>query len=185
MDRRPRSSSDVIPCSRSTASATASQERLPRPFGAGNEIRGRAATLHTGHHVILHSGTTVATRTAVASTLVHFAEITDAEIEAYVATTEPLNVAGGFTIDGLGGPYITKIEGDHHNVVGISLPLLRAMLNELGIWWPSLWRSLIASLAKLAPRGIARSSSLTSSSLADDKTCLLPPPQHSEGAIRV
>jgi septum formation protein len=71
---------------------------------------------------------------------VHFAEITDAEIEAYVATNEPLNVAGGFTIDGLGGPYITKIEGDHHNVVGISLPLLRAMLNELGIWWPNLWR---------------------------------------------
>jgi septum formation protein len=90
--------------------------------------------------VISHSDTTVATRTAVASTLVHFAEITDAEIEAYVATTEPLNVAGGFTIDGLGGPYITKIEGDHHNVVGISLPLLRAMLNEFGIWWPSLWR---------------------------------------------
>ena len=104
------------------------------------EIRGRAATLHTGHHVIFRRGTAVATRAAVASTLVHFAEITDAEIEAYVATTEPLNVAGGFTIDGLGGPYITKIEGDHHNVVGISLPLLRAMLNELGIWWPSLWR---------------------------------------------
>jgi septum formation protein len=89
--------------------------------------------------VILHRGAAVATRTAVASTLVHFAEITDAEIEAYVASTEPLNVAGGFTIDGLGGPFITRIEGDHHNVVGISLPLLRTMLNELGIWWPSLW----------------------------------------------
>ena len=50
------------------------------------------------------------------------------------------NVAGGFTIDGLGGPFITRIEGDHHNVVGISLPLLRTMLNELGIWWPNLWR---------------------------------------------
>jgi septum formation protein len=112
----------------------------PEAVRRWQEIRGRAATLHTGHHVISHSDTTVATRTAVASTLVHFAEITDAEIEAYVATTEPLNVAGGFTIDGLGGPYITKIEGDHHNVVGISLPLLRAMLNELGIWWPSLWR---------------------------------------------
>ena len=75
----------------------------------------------------------------MASTLVHFADITDEEIEAYVASSEPLLVAGGFTIDGLGGPFITKIEGDHHNVVGISLPLLRTMLNELGIWWPSLW----------------------------------------------
>jgi nucleoside triphosphate pyrophosphatase len=112
----------------------------PEAVRRWQQIRGRAATLHTGHHVILHSGTNVATRTAVASTLVHFAEIADAEIEAYVATTEPLDVAGGFTIDGLGGPYITKIQGDHHNVVGISLPLLRAMLNELGIWWPSLWR---------------------------------------------
>ena len=103
------------------------------------KIRGRTGTLHTGHHVILHRATAVATRTAVASTLVHFAEITDEEIEAYVASTEPLYVAGGFTIDGLGSPFVTKIEGDHHNVVGISLPLLRTMLNELGIWWPSLW----------------------------------------------
>ena len=112
----------------------------PKAVRRWQEIRGRTATLQTGHHVILHRGTAVATRTAVASTLVHFAEITDAEIEAYVASTEPLNVAGGFTIDGLGGPFITRIEGDHHNVVGISLPLLRTMLNELGIWWPSLWR---------------------------------------------
>ena len=111
----------------------------PEAVRRWQEIRGRAATLHTGHHVILRRGTAVATRAAVASTLVHFAEITDAEIEAYVASTEPLNVAGGFTIDGLGGPFITRIEGDHHNVVGISLPLLRTMLNELGIWWPSLW----------------------------------------------
>jgi septum formation protein len=103
------------------------------------KIRGRTGTLHTGHHVILHRATAVATRTAVASTLVHFAEITDEEIDAYVASTEPLYVAGGFTIDGLGSPFVTKIEGDHHNVVGISLPLLRTMLNELGIWWPSLW----------------------------------------------
>jgi septum formation protein len=104
-------------------------------------IRGRTGLLHTGHHVVLQRDSEVTTRTAVASTLVHFAEITDEEIEAYVASTEPLHVAGGFTIDGLGGPFITKIEGDHHNVVGISLPLLRTMLNELGIWWPSLWRS--------------------------------------------
>lgn len=104
-------------------------------------VRGQVGMLHTGHHVIFRQHTTVTTRTAVASTVVHFAKITDEEIEAYVASNEPLYVAGGFTIDGLGGPFITSIEGDHHNVVGLSLPLLRTMLNELGIWWPSLWRS--------------------------------------------
>lgn len=104
-------------------------------------IRGRVGMLHTGHHVIFRQHPAVTTRTAVASTVVHFAKITDEEIEAYVASTEPLHVAGGFTIDGLGGPFITSIEGDHHNVIGLSLPLLRTMLNEFGIWWPSLWRS--------------------------------------------
>ena len=103
-------------------------------------MRGRFGLLHTGHHVMLHQGKAITARTAVASTLVHFAELTDEEIEAYVASTEPLHVAGGFTVDGLGGPFITGIEGDHHNVVGLSLPLLRAILNELGISWPSLWR---------------------------------------------
>jgi septum formation protein len=103
-------------------------------------MRGRFGLLHTGHHVMLHQGGAITTRTAVASTLVHFAELTDEEIEAYVASAEPLQVAGGFTIDGLGSPFITGIEGDHHNVVGLSLPLLRTILNELGISWPSLWR---------------------------------------------
>jgi septum formation protein len=103
-------------------------------------MRGRFGLLHTGHHVILHEASAITTRTAVASTLVHFAELTDEELEAYVATAEPLHVAGGFTIDGLGGAFVAGIEGDHHNVVGISLPLLRTMLNELGISWPSLWR---------------------------------------------
>jgi septum formation protein len=103
-------------------------------------LRGRAGQLHTGHHVIMQRGPETTLRTAVASTLVYFAEITDHEIEAYVASLEPLQVAGGFTIDGLGGPFVTGIEGDHHNVVGLSLPLLRTMLNELGISWPSLWQ---------------------------------------------
>jgi septum formation protein len=103
-------------------------------------MRGRFGLLHTGHHVMLHQGGAITTRTAVASTLVHFAELTDEEIDAYVASAEPLQVAGGFTIDGLGSPFITGIEGDHHNVVGLSLPLLRTILNELGISWPSLWR---------------------------------------------
>ena len=75
----------------------------------------------------------------MASTTVHFADLSDAEIEAYVATGEPLQVAGAFTVDGLGGPFVTAIEGDHHNVVGISLPLLRDLLAELGVAWPELW----------------------------------------------
>ena len=65
---------------------------------------------------------------ATASTTVHFADVTDDEIEAYVATGEPLHVAGAFTIDGLGGAFVTGIEGDHHNVVGVSLPLLRELV---------------------------------------------------------
>ena len=69
----------------------------------------------------------------------HFADVSDAEIEAYVATGEPLQVAGAFTVDGLGGAFVRGIEGDHHNVVGISLPLLREMLAEVGVPWVSLW----------------------------------------------
>ena len=73
------------------------------------------------------------------STTVHFADVSDAEIEAYVATGEPLHVAGAFTIDGLGGAFVSGIEGDHHNVVGLSLPRLRLLVAELGHSWTSLW----------------------------------------------
>ena len=69
---------------------------------------------------------------AFASATVHFAEVTDAEIELYCRTGEPAQVAGAFTIDGLGGWFVEAIEGDHHNVVGLSLPALRGMLAELG-----------------------------------------------------
>ena len=75
-----------------------------------------------------------------AATTVHFAELSDAEIDAYVATGEPLKVAGGFTVDGLGGPFVRRIEGDHHTVVGISLPLLRELLASVDVPWVSLWR---------------------------------------------
>jgi septum formation protein len=74
-----------------------------------------------------------------AATTVHFADVTDHEIDAYVATGEPLQVAGAFTVDGLGGAFVRGIEGDHHNVVGISLPLLREMLAEVGVAWVGLW----------------------------------------------
>lgn len=102
-------------------------------------MRGRSGVLHTAHWLIddrnSSDGGTGATMGAVASTTVHFAKASDQEIEAYVATGEPLHVAGAFTIDGLGGPFVSGIEGDHHNVVGVSLPLLREMLGEINLSW--------------------------------------------------
>lgn len=100
-------------------------------------MRGRSGVLHTGHCLIdTSTGREVAD---VASTTVHFADLSDDEIEAYVATGEPLRVAGAFTIDGLGGPFVERIEGDPHNVVGLSLPLLRRQLRKMGASVPSLW----------------------------------------------
>jgi septum formation protein len=99
-------------------------------------MRGRSGVLHTGHCVIDPTGRRNARG---AATVVHFADVTDAEVDAYVGTGEPLHVAGAFTIDGLGGAFVTGIEGDHHNVVGISLPLLRDLLAELGVAWTDLW----------------------------------------------
>jgi septum formation protein len=100
-------------------------------------MRGRTGVLHTGH--CLRDTTDGRQASATGSTVVHFAEVTDDEIAAYVATGEPLEVAGAFTIDGLGGAFVTRIEGDHHNVVGLSLPLLRDLLAELGHAWTDLW----------------------------------------------
>ena len=100
-------------------------------------MRGRSGVLHTGHWVVdTGSGRAVGRG---AATVVHFAVLSDAEVEAYVASGEPLHVAGAFTLDGLGGAYVTGIEGDPHNVVGISLPLLRDLLGELGVAWHTLW----------------------------------------------
>ncbi|MDP3893010.1 nucleoside triphosphate pyrophosphatase [Nocardioides sp.] len=101
-------------------------------------MRGRSGVLHSGHS--LRDVTTGRVAAATASTVVHFADLDDAEIAAYVATGEPLHVAGAFTVDGLGGPFVRAIEGDHHNVVGVSLPLLRELLAELGHRWVDLWR---------------------------------------------
>jgi septum formation protein len=110
-------------------------------------MRGRSGVLHTGHWLVdarddVPDGAPAGgTLGAVASTTVHFADLTDDEIDAYVATGEPLAVAGAFTTDGLGGAYVRGIEGDHHTVVGVSLPLLRELLGELGVAWHTLWRS--------------------------------------------
>jgi septum formation protein len=101
------------------------------------EMRGRPGVLHTGHCLIeLATGRRVE---QVASTTVHFADVTDAEIAAYVASGEPLDVAGAFTIDGLASPFVERIEGDHGTVVGLSLPLLRHLLRQLDIEITALW----------------------------------------------
>lgn len=100
-------------------------------------MRGRSGVLHSGH--CLRDVATGRVAAATGSTTVHFADVSDEEVDAYVATGEPLQVAGAFTIDGLGGAFVTGIEGDHHNVVGVSLPLLRELVLELGHGWPELW----------------------------------------------
>lgn len=105
-------------------------------------LRGRSAVLLTGHHVQVVRARAVRADTRVAATTVHFAAVTDEEIDAYVASGEPLAVAGAFTIDGLGAAFISGVEGDPHNVVGLSVPLLRVMLAEAGIAWPGLWRTV-------------------------------------------
>ena len=121
------------------------------PFGKPSDLdeakqrwlrmRGASGRLHTGHHVwYRHDGRTEQA-SSVATTEVIFANLDEAEIDAYLATGEPLKVAGGFTIDGLGGAYVTTLCGDPHNVVGISLPLLRRLFGELGVAWHSLWRA--------------------------------------------
>ncbi|MGN6611796.1 MAG: Maf family protein [Angustibacter sp.] len=118
---------------RDAAEATARWQRM----------RGGSGVLHTGHWLIdlrdSEDGGSGATLGAVASTTVHFADVTDEEIEAYVATGEPLGVAGAFTTDGLGGAFVRGIEGDHHTVVGVSLPVLRDLLAECGVRWTDLW----------------------------------------------
>jgi len=92
-------------------------------------MRGRTAVLYTGHALVY--GDRVLSE--VAGTTVHFADPDDAEIAAYVGTGEPLAVAGSFTVDGLGGWFVDAVDGDHHNVVGVSLPVLRRMVRRLGL----------------------------------------------------
>jgi septum formation protein len=101
------------------------------------QMMGRAGTLHTGHHVIETS--TGRSTSEVASTVVHMGTMSDEEMDDYLATGEPLHVAGGFTLDGLGGAFVEAVEGDPSNVVGISLPTVRRLLSELGVRWTSLW----------------------------------------------
>ncbi|NBW73394.1 MAG: septum formation inhibitor Maf [Microbacteriaceae bacterium] len=106
-------------------------------------MRGRSGRLYTGHWLIDNrnpSPMPPATGKAT-NTTVHFADISDSEVLAYVGTGEPLKVAGAFTIDGLGGAFIKAIEGDAHTVVGLSLSTLRELTISLGVDYPSLWRA--------------------------------------------
>jgi septum formation protein len=100
--------------------------------------RGHSGTLVTGH-ALVQAGTGGRRAVGVAETLVRFGNPTDAEIDAYVATGEPLAVAGGFTIDGYAAPFVDGLDGDHTNVLGLSLPLLRRLLGELGVSVTQLW----------------------------------------------
>lgn len=101
------------------------------------QMSGRTGTLYTGHCVIDVAGGRQ--ETATAATTVRFGRPTEAEIAAYVATGEPLNMAGAFTIEGLGGWFVDSVDGDHNNVIGISVPLLRQLLLALGVTIPELW----------------------------------------------
>jgi septum formation protein len=98
------------------------------------KISGRTGLLHTGHCIIdTERGIEIADRV---TTKVTFTDMTDEEIYDYVASEEPLHVAGGFTLDGFGSPFIPVIEGDYTNVVGISMPFLRNAMKQLGYSWP-------------------------------------------------
>ena len=105
------------------------------------EMRGATGILHSGHSVYRVSpGVAPTEATAVAEASVTFADdITDAEIADYVATGEPLHVAGAFTVDSLGGAFITRVDGDPSTVVGMSLSTVRRLAAELGMPWTSLW----------------------------------------------
>jgi septum formation protein len=98
------------------------------------KISGRTGLLHTGHCIIdTDRGVEISDRV---TTKVTFTEMSDEEIDDYVASEEPLHVAGGFTLDGFGSPFIPVIEGDYTNVVGISMPFLRNAMKQLGYSWP-------------------------------------------------
>lgn len=121
------------------------------------EMGGTSAHLHTGHCVARldrapSAGTVTGTTgpasaqwrltgivVETATTVIHTARPSPAELEAYIGTAEPFEVAGALTIDGFGGAFVTGIEGDHHNVIGLSLPVLRRLVTGLGVFWPSLW----------------------------------------------
>lgn len=123
---------DGRPCGKpGSADAAVRQWRL---------MGGRSGGLHTGHCLLrLSDGAVTHAEAQSACTTVHFAIPTDAELRMYVASGEPLGVAGGFTLDGLGGWFVDRIEGDPSNVIGVSLPLLRSLVRRAGLSVAGLW----------------------------------------------
>lgn len=112
---------------------------LGKPLTASNaterarQMSGKSGLLHTGHCVVdTVRGVEISD---IATTKVNFSELSEEEINDYVASGEPLAVAGGFTLDGLSSAFISSIEGDYTNVIGLSIPLLRAMTSHLGYTW--------------------------------------------------
>ena len=104
-------------------------------------MSGRSGVLHTGQALFdVRDGAVVARDVAVVSTTVHFAAPTPQEIEAYVATGEPLAVAGAFTLDGLDAPFVRRVDGDPAAVIGLSLAVLRTQLARRGLVITDLWR---------------------------------------------
>ena len=99
-----------------------------------SRVRGNSGLLHTGHCII--DTTKDKEISSIVTTKVTFDNMTDTEIADYVATGEPLHVAGGFTLDGFSSPFIPSIEGDYTNVVGISMPFVRKAFEQLGYTWP-------------------------------------------------
>ncbi|SDY30314.1 septum formation protein [Geodermatophilus africanus] len=104
-------------------------------------MSGRSGVLHTGQALFdVRDGQVVSRDVAVVSTVVHFASPTPQELEAYLATGEPLAVAGAFTLDGLGAPFVRRVDGDPAAVVGLSLATLRTQLAKRGLAVTDLWR---------------------------------------------
>jgi septum formation protein len=104
-------------------------------------MAGHSGVLHTGQALFdVQDGAVVSRDVAVVSTVVHFAALTTQELEAYLATGEPLAVAGAFTLDGLGAPFVRRVEGDPAAVVGLSLSTLRIQLGKRGVALTNLWR---------------------------------------------
>jgi len=101
---------------------------------------GRSGQLCTGHCLLRLLGGSVSQRASESAiTTVHFDKPTPAELDAYIDSGEPLAVAGGFTLDGLGGWFVDRIEGDPSNVIGLSLPLTRSLLQRVGLSVAELW----------------------------------------------
>ncbi|CAN5833917.1 nucleoside triphosphate pyrophosphatase [soil metagenome] len=115
-------------------------------------MAGRSGDLHSGHCLIrLRDGVVVHSQTRTSVTAVHFATPTRADLDAYLDSGEPLGVAGSFTLDGLGGWFVDRIEGDPSTVIGLSLPLTRALLADAGLSIAALWTANLADGRAVRP----------------------------------